>query len=61
MATNIYIHYLEGDVMYVGETVNVFDGRPFESRNAPVDKIRWLRASQNDSLEKDGRLTLYVS
>ena len=49
----IYIHYLEGDVQYVGETVNVFDGRPFRaSRNAPVDKIRWLRASQNDSLRK---------
>ena len=49
----IYIHYFEGDVQYVGETVNVFDGRPFRaSRNAPVDKIRWLRASQNNSLRK---------
>ena len=49
----IYIHYLEGRVQYVGETVNVFDGRPFRaSRNEPVDKIRWLRASQDNWVRK---------
>ena len=49
----IYIHYYEGKVQYVGETVNVFDGRPFRaSRSEPVDKIRWLRAAHNDSLRK---------
>ena len=49
----IYIHYYEGQVQYVGETVNVWDGRPFRaSHNKPVDKIRWLRASQSDGLRK---------
>ena len=49
----IYIHYHEGKVQYVGETVNVYDGRPFRaSRNKPVDKIRWLKASHNDLLRK---------
>ena len=49
----IYIHYYEGQVQYVGETVNVFDGRPFRaSRSEPVDKIRWLRASQDSGLRK---------
>ena len=49
----IYIHYYEGQVQYVGETVNVFDGRPFRaSHSQPVDKIRWLRASQDASARK---------
>jgi len=49
----VYIHYHEGQVQYVGETVNVFDGRPFRaSRNQPVDNVRWLRASNNDGLRK---------
>ena len=49
----IYIHYYEGQVQYVCETVNVWDGRPFRaSHNKPVDKIRWLRASQSDALRK---------
>ena len=49
----IYIHYYEGKVQYVGETVNVWDGRPFRaSHNKPVDKIRWLRAPHDSSLRK---------
>jgi hypothetical protein len=49
----IYIHYYEGKVQYVGETVNVWDGRPFRaSHNKPVDKIRWLRAPQDNLSRK---------
>ena len=49
----IYIHYHEGVVQYVGETVNVFHGRPFRaSHDKPVDKIRWLRASPQPGLRK---------
>jgi len=45
----IYIHYYKDQVQYVGQTINVFDGRPFRaSYGQPVDKIRWLRAPQND-------------
>ena len=52
--------YYEGKVQYVGETVNVWDGRPFRaSRNKPVDKIRWLKASQNDLLRKKGVTNFY--
>jgi len=49
----IYIHYYEGQVQYVGETVNVFDGRPFRaSHSQPVDKIRWLKASHDSGIRK---------
>ena len=49
----IYIHYHEGVVQYVGETINVFDGRPFRaSHSEPVDKIRWLKASPQPGLRK---------
>ena len=49
----IYIHYYEGKVQYVGETVNVWEGRPFRaSHNKPVDEIRWLRAPQDNLSRK---------
>ena len=45
----IYIHYYKGVVQYVGQTVNIFDGRPFRaSYNQPVDSIRWIKAPKND-------------
>ena len=57
----IYIHYYQGKVQYVGETVNVYDGRPFRaSRGEPVDTIRWLRASNNDTARKGWEAYLVV-
>jgi len=57
----IYIHYYQGEVQYVGETVNVYDGRPFRaSRGEPVDTIRWLRASGNDNARKKWEAYLIV-
>ena len=57
----IYIHYYQGKVQYVGETVNVYDGRPFRaSRGEPVDTIRWLKASGNDNARKKWEAYLVV-
>ena len=57
----IYIHYYQGKVQYVGETVNVYDGRPFRaSRGEPVDTIRWLNAPNNDTGRKRWEAYLVV-
>ena len=57
----IYIRYYENVVMYIGETTDMQQNRPFRiEQNNPYDKVRLLNASANTDLRRKWEAKLIV-